>query len=202
VGIGLFSVATAGAVILGLTAQCPSYGEGGKEIDGKGRDKHPLTPALYRIETKSEEMDNKAVPDLGWAKICFVAIIYVLEFGGFLALLGIGGNAALHGVVPASCGLDETGAAGTGVDVGAQWTKTNPLPIDVVNGEVFSVVVTITETQIRETSTCRRGDGRGSSSVQGSLSSGQLTWTTGADGVVTVVDWTSVTTFVDVTVSA
>jgi hypothetical protein len=61
------------------------------ERDAKEKDKHPLTPAPYRIKTKTEESEKKRkVPDLGGAKILFPSAIYPFLFRAYAALLGIG----------------------------------------------------------------------------------------------------------------
>lgn len=178
-------------VVLRLTTKGPSFGKEGKregELEREGgKEKHPLTPAPYRIVTAGEERERKReVPDIRWWGIAVVVGVLVAELGCYLALLGIGGHAALKGYVPAMCG------PGVGVLVGLGWTKANPLPVDVVVGEAITVVVTVMETGVGNSSTATE-----SHSETGSLtlSTGQLT-----DGGVTVVNRTTITTIVQLTV--
>ena len=80
-----------------------------------------------------------AVPTLGKKRIYFIVVIFVLEVVGLVAFLVLGAREIVKGSVEGSCPAVTT--------VGGDWSKSNPLPVDVIGQQAVDVVVVVTVTE-------------------------------------------------------
>lgn len=120
----------------------------------------------------------RQIPKVGKPKTIIVLIVFILEVLSLIALLGMGGNAAMQSTPRSTiC---------SGNSVNGIWTKQNPLPVEVLGTERVDVVVSVTVTEKGECGNVCVGTGTGTDVGTG-LSGGK-------GGGATVVVWTSTTT--------
>jgi hypothetical protein len=119
VGVAVFGLVCVGIAVLAYTEKAPkSEASTSQEI---------LTAVGYEV------------PTLGKKRIYFIVVIFVLEVVGLVAFLVLGGQEIVKGSVEGSCPAVTT--------VGGNWSKSNPLPVDVIGQQAVDVVVVVTVTE-------------------------------------------------------
>lgn len=137
------------------------------------------------------------VGDLKRPRALLMLVVFVVQVGILVAMLGIGGRAVVRGGVDEDC---PSGGEGPGL---GGWSREKPLPVDVVGGKVDNVDVVVTVTEVccgteRNTSTYSIGL-VGSSGSSQSTSEDVQTASQNSDTVEVGIDWVTTTTTLTVT---
>lgn len=168
--LGWLGVAAVGSVCVGIVGM----GAKGERERGKGGGVKAVTMVV--------------IGDLKRPRALLMLVVFVIQAGILIALLGIGGTAVVRGEVDAGC---KSGGATDGLG-NAIWTKERPLPVDIVVGRVdtVQVVVTVTEIRIDPTGGTASSVVATSTTIRDQMTMESIHKST----LVTVTEWTTTTT--------